>query len=103
MSDKMTPVTITDKAVKEIKEIIRHKNIPAEYGLRIGIKGGVGCAGVSFLLGFDKKKETDDEFEIDGITVYLEKKHFMYLIGMQVDFYEGADARGFSFVKQEDA
>jgi iron-sulfur cluster assembly protein len=31
--------------------------------------------------------------------VYVEKKHTMYLIGKEVDFYEGADARGFMFAE----
>jgi iron-sulfur cluster assembly protein len=30
--------------------------------------------------------------------VLVDKKHIMFLIGKQVDFYEGADARGFMFV-----
>jgi iron-sulfur cluster assembly protein len=33
----------------------------------------------------------------------VEKRHTMYLVGLEVDFYEGADARGFTFVKPEEA
>lgn len=97
---KIQPVSISNKAAKEIREIITRKNIPEGYGLRIGIKGA-GCAGVSYMLGFDKKKEGDMEYSIDDITVYIEKRHTMYLIGLEVDFYEGADARGFSFVNPD--
>lgn len=97
---KIQPVSISNKAAKEIREIITRKNIPEGYGLRIGIKGA-GCAGVSYMLGFDKKKEGDMEYTIDDITVYIEKRHTMYLIGLEVDFYEGADARGFSFVNPD--
>lgn len=94
------PIKITNKALAEVKDILENKNIPSEYGLRVGIKGG-GCGGMGFVLGFDKKKEGDDEFELDGVTVYIEKKHTMYLIGLEVDFYEGADARGFTFVNPD--
>lgn len=73
-----------------------HKNIPVGYGLRVGVKGG-GC-GVSFVLGFDKEKENDQSFVVDGITVYIQKREIMFLLGKEVDFYEGADARGFVFV-----
>ena len=97
----MLPVTITSKALKEVKAIIKNKNIPAEYGLRIGIKGGGGCGGMSYLLGFDTKKPTDDSYEVDGITVYIEKKHVMYLIGLEMDYYSGSDAQGFNFHKPE--
>ena len=54
----LTPVSLSEKAVTEIKEIINHKNIPPDYGLRIGVSGGGGCGGgISYILGFDKKKK----------------------------------------------
>ncbi len=97
---RIQPVSISEKALSEIKEIIARKNVPEGYGLRIGIRGA-GCAGVSYMLGFDKKKHDDVEYNIEGIDIYIEKKHTMYLIGLEVDFYDGADARGFSFVNPE--
>lgn len=95
----LTPVTLTEKAIEEVRNIMRNKNIPEDYFLRIGIKGSGGCAGFTFMLGFDKKKDTDLEYEIEGIPVLVEKKHTMYLLDLEVDFYEGSDARGFTFVK----
>ncbi len=100
MFDNLQPVTISSRAVAEIRNIMQNKNIPSEYGLRIGIKGG-GCGGVSLLLGFDKKKESDLAYEIAGIPVYIDKKHTMYVIGKQVDFLENEEARGFIFVENE--
>ena len=44
----MVPVTITERAIEEIKSIMKTKKIPVEYGLRVGVKGA-GCAGVSYL------------------------------------------------------
>ena len=40
------PVEITEKAMKEICLILDKKGIPKGYGLRIGVKGGTGCAGI---------------------------------------------------------
>ena len=97
MFEKIEPVTISTRAVEEIRKIMLTKNIPADYGLRVGIRGG-GCSGVSLIIGFDKKKDTDLAYSISGIAVYIDKKHTMYIIGKEVDFYEGADARGFMFV-----
>ena len=94
------PIKITETAQREIKNIISNKNIPADYALRVGVKGG-GCGGMSYLLGFDKVKEDDQQFEIEGINVLIEKRHFMFLMGMQVDFYEGNDARGFTFINPD--
>jgi len=97
MFESLHPVTISPRAVEEILKIIKTKNIPAGYGLRIGIKGG-GCGGVSMLIGFDKKKDNDLSYEIGEIPVYVDKKHTMYVIGKEVDFYEGEDTRGFMFI-----
>ena len=96
MFDNVKPIGISARAAEEVKKIMQSKNIPAGYGLRLGIKGG-GCGGVSLIIGFDKQKPTDLAYELEGIQVYVEKKHTMYLIGKEVDFYEGADARGFMF------
>ena len=50
------------------------------------------------MIGFDKKKTSDLAYSVEGISVLVDKKHTMYIIGKEVDFYEGADARGFMFV-----
>jgi len=92
------PIEITDEAWVEIKNIVEKKNIPPEYCLRIGINGA-GCAGISYVLGFDKPGENDKKYEANNMEILIEKKHLMYLLGIKLDFYEGIDARGFTFIK----
>lgn len=101
MSIVINPVTITEKALEEILFIQQHKNIPEGYKLRIGIKGGVGCAGANYVIGFDEKTEHDNEFDMRGVKVLIDKRHTLFLMGVTLDFYDGADARGFKFVKSE--
>lgn len=96
----LIPITITEKAQIEIKNIIDNKNIPQDYFLRVGVKGG-GCGGMSYLLGFDKPKTDDVQFEFEGIPVLIEKRHVMFLMGMEVDFFDGTEARGFTFVNPD--
>ena len=79
-----------------IDAIVANKQIPADYGLRVGVKGG-GCSGMSYLLGFDKKREHDLEFEQDGVAIYMDKRQGLYLLGATVDYHDGLDARGFVF------
>jgi iron-sulfur cluster assembly protein len=100
VTDTLIPVTLSPIALEEVKKIMAHKNIPEGYGLRIGVRGGGGCGGVNYILGFDKRKEGDMEYTQEAIPVLVEKKHLMFLLGLRVDFYEGADARGFTFVKE---
>ena len=96
VSTKDAPIQISPNAAKEIRKIIRKKNIPDGYGLRVGVKGG-GCSGMSYVLGFDKEREKDRVFEIDGITVYMDKRHGLYLMGTTINYHDGLDARGFTF------
>ena len=100
MFDNVQPVTISSRAATEIKKIMETKNIPKDYGLRVGVRGG-GC-GVTLIIGFDKKTTSDMTYTIEDIPVYIDKKHTMYLIGKEVDFHEGEDARGFMFVNPEE-
>jgi iron-sulfur cluster assembly protein len=99
MFDNIQPVSISVRATQEIRNIMQNKNIPDGYGLRVGIKGG-GCGGAALMLGFDKKKDSDLVYEIDGIPVYIDKKHTLYVIGKEIDFLENAETRGFMFVDQ---
>lgn len=96
----LEPVTLTPKAIQEVKHIMAHKNIPEGYGLRIGVKGGGGCGGMGFMLGFDKPKEGDLSYEQEGITIHVEKRQTMYLVGLEVDFIESSEVRGFTFSNQ---
>ena len=98
MFENLRPIGLTARAAEEVRKIMQTKNIPSEYGLRVGIRGG-GCGGVSLIIGFDKQKPNDLSYQEEGIDVLIDKKHTMYLLGKQVDFYEGADARGFMFVE----
>lgn len=98
MFDDLVPITISDRAAAEIRNIMETKNIPAGYGLRVGVKGG-GC-GVSLLIGFDKQKDSDRIYRVNGIEVFVDRKHAMYIIGKEIDFHESEEARGFMFVDQ---
>ena len=91
-----SPVSFSENAVKEIKRLMNAENISANKYLRIGVKGG-GCSGLTYVLEFDKTTDEDQMFEVDGIQVAMNKTHGLYLFGMEVDFPEGLDARGFVF------
>ncbi|MEJ8803017.1 HesB/IscA family protein [Pontibacter sp. H249] len=93
---KTAPITLTERALAEVKNIMQEKSVPAEYGLRVGVQGG-GCSGMSYLLGFDKPKDSDEIFQLEGVNLIMDKKHAMYVLGMEVDFQDGLNARGFVF------
>jgi len=92
----IAPVSFTSGAVKELLKLKDQQEIGDDFGLRIGVEGG-GCSGLNYILGFDQKKEGDSEFLIDGIRVFMNQAHGLYLAGMQIDFQSGLNARGFIF------
>lgn len=100
MSDNIqtqNEIEITEKAVKQVHRIKEENNIPQEYGLRIGVKGG-GCSGLTYQLGFDgEQKETDTVIEKDGIKLFVDGKSLFYLTGTVLDFSDGLNGRGFVF------
>jgi len=93
---KQAPVALTARAASEIRKIMATKEIPEGYGLRMGVRGG-GCSGMSYILGFDRRREQDVSFEIEGILVYMDRRHGLYLMGTTVDYHDGLNARGFTF------
>jgi iron-sulfur cluster assembly accessory protein len=90
------PVTLTQGAKDEIKRLMQQEGFDKSQFLRIGVKGG-GCSGMTYVLGFDAKTEKDQQFEIDGISIIMEKAHGIYLTGMEVDWQGGLNSRGFTF------
>lgn len=90
------PVTLTQGAVIAIKKLMAAEDFDKSQILRVGVKGG-GCSGMSYILGFDTKQENDIEFVIEGIPCLMNKSHEMYLFGMQIDWQDGLNNRGFTF------
>lgn len=99
MSDtilKESPIKFSEGALKKLAEIKKDGTELAPY-LRVGVKGG-GCSGLSYLLAFDQKTEKDDVYHVGGFEVVMEKSHIMYVLGMEVDYTDGLNSRGFVFV-----
>jgi len=90
------PIQLTTGAIQEIRRLINEPGFDASQSLRIGVKGG-GCSGLSYILGFDMKKDGDQEYEYEGIPIIMEKAHELYLFGMQIDWQGGLNNRGFTF------
>jgi len=95
-AETKAPIKITSAALKQLRRIRGEQSVGEEYGLRVGVKGG-GCSGFTYVLGFDVKKEKDQEFELEGMKVFLEQAHGIYLLGMEIDWHEGLNNRGFVF------
>lgn len=90
------PVRFTDGALAEIRRLMSAPDFDRSKYLRIGVKGG-GCSGLSYVLGFDDRQDADELYEYEGQTFIMNKSHGIYLAGMEIDWAEGLNARGFTF------
>ncbi|GJM20966.1 MAG: heme biosynthesis protein HemY [Planctomycetota bacterium] len=90
-------ITLTDKAVSEVKRIISEQGLDEAPALRVGVSGG-GCSGFSYVMTFDNdKKEGDQVMELDGVRVVLDAEAEAYLDNMVIDFNDDLSKRGFVF------
>src|SRR5690349_10415154 len=89
-------LTIAPKAAAKLQELLAaEKKDPATTGLRLGVQGG-GCSGLSYVMEFDTKRETDRVFTRDGVQVFVDPKSILYMSGSVLDYAEGLMGSGFS-------
>ena len=93
----MAPVKLSDSAAQELLRLKETDNIEEEKYLRVGVKGG-GCSGMSYILEYDEKQTFDEVYEVKGVKLIVDKRHSLYVYGMEVDFQSGLNDRGFIFI-----
>jgi len=92
-----TPLRFTAGAVQEINRLMQSPDFDASQQLRVGVKGG-GCSGMTYVLGFDAETKAGDKlYEFEGIPFKMEQAHELYLHGMEIDWQNGLNNRGFVF------
>ena len=78
-------VTLTDAAAERVREIMANAGKPY-VGLRVGVKNG-GCAGQEYTFAYAEAVEPLEEVVEDkGVTVLVEPKAILFLIGSEIDF-----------------
>ena len=90
------PVIVTERAARQIRKIKESENLDDGLYLRVAVEGG-GCSGLSYKLGFDIRTDEDRIIESQGLEIVIDPKHLIYLNGIQIDYPDGLDARGFTF------
>ena len=78
-------VSLTDRAAQRVKEIMDRAEQPYA-GLRVGVKNG-GCAGSEYVLEYAAAADPLDEtVEEKGVTILIEPKAVLFLIGTEIDY-----------------
>jgi iron-sulfur cluster assembly protein len=78
-------VTLTEAAADQVKAIMSRAEKPY-VGLRVGVKQG-GCAGQEYVLSYAEDIGPLDEVVSDkGVTILIEPKAVLYLVGTVIDY-----------------
>lgn len=88
-------VTLTERCIGHVRRLLDAENKHG-LGLRLGIQGG-GCSGLSYKLGFDMPTDADHRHNFEGVAVYVDPKSALYLKGVELDFDNGLQGKGFQF------
>lgn len=87
---------LTDAAAERVRQIMAKSDRPVA-GLRIGVKNG-GCAGMEYTMEWAEQKQPFDEVVEDkGVTVLIDPKAVMFLLGTEMDFQATTLKSGFVF------
>ena len=89
-----TAIALTDKAAGKIAELLGSQEGSEGQALRVAVRGG-GCSGFQYALAFDRAKEDDNVFEVDGVSVIVDKVSMQFVFGSEVDYIEGLQGAGF--------
>jgi iron-sulfur cluster assembly protein len=91
-----TPLTITPAAIDRIKHLLDTRGCPS-LGIRIGVKTK-GCSGLSYALEFaDAQDPLDEAVNVDGVTLFIDAKALMFILGTEMDYVEEQMQSGFVF------
>jgi iron-sulfur cluster assembly protein len=89
-------INLTAAAVARVKALLDKRGKPSA-GIRIGVKTK-GCSGLSYTLEFaDQKGPMDEVVQQDGVTVLIDPKATLFILGTEMDYIEEKIQSGFVF------
>jgi iron-sulfur cluster assembly protein len=93
---KLKVLSLTEAAADRVRAIIARADRPIA-GLRVGVKNG-GCAGMSYTMDYAEAAQPGDEVVEDkGVTVFIDPKALLFLLGTEMDFQTSKLSSGFVF------
>ncbi|MEK7245057.1 MAG: iron-sulfur cluster assembly accessory protein [Pseudomonadota bacterium] len=90
-------MTVTPAAVEKVKALLSGRGKPSA-GIRIGIRTK-GCSGMTYTIEFaDARTPFDEVVEIEGVTILIDPKATMFILGTEMDYREDKLESGFVFL-----
>ncbi len=93
---KPSVMSLTEAAAERIREIVENSDSQIA-GLRVGVKNG-GCAGMEYTMEYAATREPHDEVVEDkGVTILIDPKAILFLLGTEMDYKVEKLRSGFVF------
>src|SRR5579872_4178061 len=87
---------VTDAAATRIQALLANRGKPSA-GVRVGVRAR-GCSGLSYTLEYaDEKGKFDEIVEDKGVTILVDPKAIMFILGTEMDYVEENLQSGFTF------
>jgi iron-sulfur cluster assembly protein len=89
-------MTLTDAAAERIQTLLTRRGKPS-VGIRVGVRSR-GCSGLTYTLEYAHEKGKFDEVvQAKGVTILIDPKASMFIIGTEMDYVEDKLQSGFTF------
>jgi len=93
---QLQAIKLTEAAARRVQELLAKRDKPS-VGIRIGVRSK-GCSGLSYTLEYaDQKEPTDEVVEQHGVTVLIDPKATLFILGTEMDYVEEKMQAGFVF------
>ena len=89
-------LSVTDAAAERVQALLTARGKPS-VGIRVGVRAR-GCSGLSYTLEYaDEKGRFDEIVEDKGVTILVDPKAVMFILGTEMDYVEEKLQAGFVF------
>src|SRR5690606_12237473 len=93
---RTAPIQVTEAALERVKALLSQRG-KESAGIRIGIRTK-GCSGLSYTLEYaDEKNPLEEVVQIGDVTLLIDPKALMFILGTEMDYVEDKMQSGFVF------
>lgn len=89
-------LSLTPSAIERLRDINK-KSSNDNVAVKLGVKNG-GCAGMAYTMDYiNEVSQNDEVIKIEGITLVIDPKAILFLLGTEMDYEESTLNSGFIF------
>ena len=89
-------LSLTPSAIERLRDINKSSSND-NVAVKLGVKNG-GCAGMAYTMDYiNEVSQNDEVIKIDDITLVIDPKAILFLLGTEMDYEESTLNSGFIF------